>query len=492
MSRERFKNIILVSSIVLLLTMVLFAPTTAQGHGPGLFEEIRQLIEERYVEEVDEEYLYQGAIDGMLWQLDPYSSYYTPEEYQEFAHYLDSVYSGVGLYLVEENDRIMVADSVPGSPASQAGIQVGDYIEAVDGEDVTGHYLEEVVDLIKGEEGSQVMLEIYRENVGALKFVLVREKVDLPSVEIQSLEGDIGYIKLENFSDGAVEEMRSSLDYFDRQEASGLILDLRGNMGGYVWPAVDIASYFVSSPVAHLAGRDEVKEPVEVPDNIKWNRPLVVLVDYHTASAAELLAGAIQDYGKGVLVGSHTYGKGTVQNILELEKGGYLVLSTKRFYTPEERDINWTGLEPDYPVEEEDKQLPKARAALWQDLYPEGKAFVLDSKQTYFSGSAEEVLAAPFKKNQQVYLPLRPLLEMFEIEPEWNPEKREVSFTCEDREFTLGIGEILFKIGLRSYHLNAPPVIENDSTMVPLDFLDYWDKDYSFSRDEKAVIVENK
>ncbi len=484
------KRFIPVLSMTILLAAVLVAPVSAEGYGPELFEEIRQLIEERYVEEVDDEHLYEGAIEGMLWQLDPYSKYYTEEEYQDFAHYLDSAFSGVGIRLLEKDGRFLVADVIPGSPASESGIQIGDFIKAVDGVDVAGYNMEKVVDLIQGEEGTRVRLTVNRENVGELEFEIVRERVELPSVEIQLLEGNTGYIKLDNFSDGAVEEIRSSLSHFEREGVSGLILDLRDNAGGYIWPAVDIAGYFADSPVAHLAGRDGEKEPVKSPDFQKWDKPLVVLVDYHTASAAELLAGAIQDYGKGALVGSHTYGKAKVQNVIKLKEGGYLVLSTKKFYTPRERDINWTGLEPDYSVEGKERQLARAQAVLWQELYPEGRVFVLNSSQTYSGGTAEETRAAPLRKNGQIYLPLRPLLDMFDIEPEWNPEKREVSFVCGEREISLRIGDIRYNIGERTYYFTALPFIENGSTMVPLGFLNIWGKDFTLSGEGQVIIVK--
>ncbi len=319
---------------------------------------------------------------------------------------------------------------------------------------------------------------------------LTREKVTIPPVDYRILEGSLGYLRLDVISEQADSYMGSALSYFQQRDAAGLILDLRNNPGGYLDSAVDIAGYFVDGPAVYLAARDGKKEPLTASQRAKWDKPLVVLVNYNTASAAEILAGAIQDYKKGVLVGYYTFGKGSTQSIIQLENGGFLKLTTYNFYTPLGNEIEWIGIEPDYLVEEEGEIYSRGQAVLWDMLYPGSTVFVLKSYNTFSAGFAGKINAAPEMINGQLYLPLRSLLNVFNFKPAWNSESKEISFLADGGlEVSFKAGDKAVSVGGKQYFLSAPVIIKSGTAMVPMEFLDACGIKYELSADRKAVIV---
>ncbi|HHV79198.1 MAG TPA: S41 family peptidase [Firmicutes bacterium] len=333
------------------------APADVKG-----IEKLRRVISEvssRYVTDVDPSVLYEGALYGVVRALgDPYSDYYNTEQWKELLTSTTGSYTGVGLYIGVEDKYITVIAPIKGSPADRAGLRPGDKILKVDDRDVTGMPSDVVANLIKGKAGTRVNLLIGRGGTQPFSVVLLRENINVPSAEGKMLENDIGYLQLIHFNENAYSETKRELDMLIKGGAKGIILDLRGNPGGLLDQSVRIAELFVPRgvvvSVVDKAGGKQVYESKS--EGLKL--PLVTLVDKGSASASEILAGAIKDRGVGPLVGTRTFGKGSVQTLVDLPDGSGLKLTTAKYYTPKGVSINGTGIEPDVLVEVPAEQKP--------------------------------------------------------------------------------------------------------------------------------------
>jgi carboxyl-terminal processing protease len=331
----------------------------------AVVEEVKEYLRRHYVDPLPPEKLEKASIEEILAQLqDPYTEYLSPKEYKEFLDSLRGDFSGVGLRLEKLGDYIVVVAPIAGSPAERAGIRPGDRILAADGQSLVGTPVEKAVALIRGEPGSSVVLTIWRENQGVINIRLVRERLHVPSAYWKLFPEGIGYLRLDDFGTSAGEEVRQALEVLGPR-SKGLILDLRGNPGGLLDSAVEVAGYFVpSGPVAQVIERDQKPELLNTTGRTRLNLPVVVLVDRFTASAAEIVAGAIQDYRTGLLVGERTFGKGSVQSVFELENGGALKLSVARYRTALGREVDKKGIEPDFWVVGRQEQEEYAKALL--------------------------------------------------------------------------------------------------------------------------------
>ncbi|SMB90031.1 carboxyl-terminal processing protease [Thermanaeromonas toyohensis ToBE] len=339
---------------------------------PLLFE-VRELIEKHYAGEIDPYALEEGAIQGMLESLrDPYSEYFSPQKIKLYQKALEQEYSGVGLVLQEEGGIFTIVGIIPSSPAARQGLRPGGVLLKIDGQPVQGRTLEEVKGLLQGEVGTEVLLEIAWPWEGVPRtFTLKREFLRQQVVRAQALDGQLGYLGLTSFTTWMPEEAARALDYFKASGVKGIILDLRGNSGGYLQAAVEVASLFLppGAPVAQVvnkAGQVEILRSA----GPGLDLPLVVLVDKDTASAAELLAGALQDAGLAYLVGTRTYGKGSIQSIIPLSNGGALKLTTGHYLTPAGREIEAQGLKPDKEIEDREEQFRYARDLLLKQERP--------------------------------------------------------------------------------------------------------------------------
>lgn len=357
-------------------------PEIGAGTGPtadAYPEELEPVIEtyERLRDEAVDppptEDLVEGAVDGMLEVLDdPYARYYLPADYDRFSDTLDGTYSGVGMELQETPDGLFVVTVFEGTPAEEVGIASGDQIIAVDGEDVRDEPIEAVVDLIRGEPETEVTLGLER-NGEELEVSPVRAEIEIPLLEHELLDDQVGYIRLNQFISGAGEAVRAAADDLLSAGAEGLVLDLRGNPGGLLPEAVGVASVFVDDgPVVIVEAGDE-SETFEASGGA-IDAPLVVLVDGGSASASEIVAGAVRDTSRGQVVGETTFGKGTVQAIRSLSDGSGLKFTNARYLTPAGDSIEEVGVEPDRVVEaaedpdgpDDDPQLSAAREELRQ------------------------------------------------------------------------------------------------------------------------------
>ncbi len=335
-----------------------------------LTTEVEGILEENFYQPLSREDLENGAMEGMVGSLgDPYSAYLSPEDYAEYLqHNQEGAYVGVGVSLESKDGRLMVVRALPDSPALEAGIQPGDEIIAVDGESLEGVVNGEAAQMIRGEEGSTVVLTI-RRGEEELDFTMERRALALPIVTEEIVERDgrkIGYIKLEQFSQDAGAKVQGALQKLVDEGAEAVILDLRNNGGGILEEAVNVASVFIENgTVLTSEGRDENVKVYEARGNANEEIPLVVLVNGFTASASEIVAGAVKDTGRGLLVGETTFGKGVIQNLRPLSNGGAIKFTSGVYFTPNGTNINEIGIEPDVPVtenpdSEEDEALEQA------------------------------------------------------------------------------------------------------------------------------------
>jgi carboxyl-terminal processing protease len=335
-----------------------------------------EVVHESFVDQpVDDTLLMQGAVRGMLAALDdPHTSYMDPKMFALEEQSLAGEYEGIGAYIDTSGEYVAIIAPIKGSPAEAAGLKAGDLIVGIDGEDMTGVAGEVVHSKIIGPAGTEVTLTIKREGLDEpFDVTITRAKIVVPSVESNMLEGEDGlaYVRINIFGEDTTKELRSQLRELLKNNPDGLVLDLRGNGGGYLDTAIEVVSEFIDEGVVvYEEYGDGSRKSYEVESGgLATEIPLVVLVDEGTASASEITAGAIQDYERGYLVGTTTYGKGSVQNWLPLiNDQGAIRVTIARWLTPKERQINEIGIEPDYVVEfteedieaKNDVQLQKA------------------------------------------------------------------------------------------------------------------------------------
>jgi len=319
------------------------------------FNQLKEVIMEDYLEEPELDTLTEGALKGMVASLDdPYTYYLTAEEYQEFLMDMEGTYAGVGLSVSvsDEDNMITVVNAFKGSPAAEAGIAPGDKIVGVNGEDVDGSMLDEAVQKMRGEPGTSVTISILRN--GEIKdYTIERAVIDIPDMEYRMLDEEVGYIWLYRFDKDSAKNFVDAVNDLNSQGMKGLVLDLRNNPGGLLDECVAIADMLLPEGLV-LYSEDKHGNREEYPSNEEYlDIPLAVLVNEFSASASEVLSGAIQDHGAGVIIGKTTFGKGLVQTIRgPFKEGDVIKLTTSKYFTPNGRDINEKGVEPDIEVEE--------------------------------------------------------------------------------------------------------------------------------------------
>lgn len=338
---------------------------------------IETLIEEMYyLEEVDEETMREGAYEGIVAALgDPYSVYYTPEEAEEIFAQSEGIYYGIGAYV--QLDTVtgygMITGTIKGTPAEEAGLRAGDIIYKVEGEDMYGLDLTQVVARIKGEEGTKVHITLVRDGE-ELEVDVERRKIESPTVEYSMLDDKMGYVQITEFDDVTVHQFSEALGSLKDNHAEGMILDLRANPGGNLYAVVDIADMLLGEGlIVYTEDKQGHKETYNSDAGMEIDIPIVILVDGNSASASEVLSGALKDHGKATLVGTTTFGKGIVQTIRTLRDGSAVKLTISAYYTPSGTNIHGTGIEPDvivefdgdaYYNEDFDNQLEKAKEVL--------------------------------------------------------------------------------------------------------------------------------
>jgi carboxyl-terminal processing protease len=340
------------------------SPSPANS-GLTILDEARRHIEESSVKSAESKELIQSAMRGMLASLgDQYAEYLDPQTYESFRDVSAGHFSGVGLWLKKDGDRIKVVTVLAGTPAATAGMKNGDVITALNGKPASGSSLEQVVQRIKGKPGTNVKISVLRDGQ-AMDFTLIRRDIAVPSVNSRLLKDKLGVIEIVTFSGGAGSQVRDSVRSLTKKGARGFILDLRGNPGGLVDEAVNVASSFLDGGrVVSYKERGKAEVVYDARGSVETNLPLVVLVDEGSASASEIVAGAVQDRHRGLIVGVETYGKGSVQTVFPLSDGSAIKLTTASYYTPSGRSIGEHGVIPDVVEADKNRQLAQAQDAL--------------------------------------------------------------------------------------------------------------------------------
>ena len=365
MLKTNKKTILVLALLVLLLTgwSTLRAKTTEENPDVyqylRLFSDVLNIVQDNYVEKVDLKKLMYGAVSGMLRELDPHSSFLKPEEYKELQVETKGKFGGLGIEITTRDGVLTVVSPLEGTPADKAGMQAGDQIIKIDDQPTQDMSLTEAVQKMRGAKGTKVKLTVIRKGERKpLEFDLTRDTISIQSVKWRTLEPGYGYVRISSFQSGTANDLRKALDQLesDNHPLQGLVLDLRNDPGGLLDQAVEVADEFLDEGlIVYTGGRlENQKMRFEAHKNTKpRNYPIVVLVNSGSASASEIVAGALQDHKRAIILGEQTFGKGSVQTVIPLSDGSALRLTTSLYYTPSGRSIQAKGIEPDILVKRE-------------------------------------------------------------------------------------------------------------------------------------------
>lgn len=404
--RKKKSRIIVLTALIIALTLFT-GPAFAQSNtNQGLeteqqnnnytkidtFQQVMILLQNYYVEDVEFETLIQGAIDGMLNEVDRYSYYMSPTEYAEMQEEYEGHYGGIGIVITIRDNKLTIVSPIKNTPGEKAGLKAGDVIKAIDGQETAEISQMKAVGLMRGEEGTDVVLTILRDQKEPFEVEITREDIEVPYVETEMKTDEIGYISLAQFIENVGFKVEEAVQNLKAEGAEGIILDLRNNPGGLLNEAVNVASVFIEQgDIVSVRQKDETERVLKVNHKIKAETdiPLIVLINKGSASGSEIVAAAIKDYNRGELLGSTTFGKGVVQSVIPFQDGSAVSLTTARYYTPAGNYIHEKGVEPDTEIsldikatEEEsiDNQLEKALEKM------ENMIFVRDFQEKKASG----------------------------------------------------------------------------------------------------------
>lgn len=344
-----------------------------------LVRRVINIVEERYVEKVKRDDLIKGAAKGVIDSLgDPYSHYLDKKHFEMVEEETRGSYSGIGIYLGMRNSHPVVQSVIDGTPAFKAGLKSGDVILEVDGKKTQGKSIDEVASMIRGEEGTVVTLTLARAGKeGTFKVSIKRAQIKIPNVESKLIEPEVGYVRIRGFNISTSSDVEKSLVELKQKGAKGFIIDLRGNPGGLLEQAVELASLFIEKgkvvTIRYRNKEEEVYNATRITHDGKqltlFKEPVVILVDGGSASASEIFAGALKDHKRAVLVGEKTFGKGSVQDVIKMPNGDGVLITIARYYTPSGKSIHMKGIEPNVKVSapevftpggKDDVQLKKA------------------------------------------------------------------------------------------------------------------------------------
>ena len=323
-----------------------------------LFSEVLSKVDSQYVEEINQSDVMDAAINGVLQSLDPYSAYLTPDMYKNMTTDTKGEFGGLGIEVGMEAGVVKVISPIDNSPASRVGLKAGDYIVRINDVQVQGKSLTEAVDLMRGPVGSSIEITVRRLGVKkALKFRITREIIEVASVKSELKKKNIGYIRLTSFNQNSSEQIKKEIKNFKKNdEIKKFILDLRNNPGGLLSQAIKISDYFLDNgEIVSTKSRNNS-------ENRKWfakkgdildGFTILVLINYGSASASEILAGALKDHKRAIIIGERSYGKGSVQSIIPLDNSGAIRLTVSKYYLPSGESISDVGVEPDFEVKEE-------------------------------------------------------------------------------------------------------------------------------------------
>ena len=327
-----------------------------------LLGEVLEKVQDEYVDEIDQAEVMDFAINGILQSLDPYSAYMNPKIYEEMQTETSGEFGGLGIEVSMEGGVVKVISPIDDTPAARVGVKAGDYIVRINGEQVQGKTLMEAVNLMRGPVGSPIEITIRRKGLKKAKiFTIIREIIEIKSVISKLIDNEIGYLRLRAFNENSSNQLKGEISKLEKNnKLVGYILDLRNNPGGLLSQAVRISDFFLDDgEIVSTRGRksrENRKFFAKKGDRIK-GKPLIVLINNGSASAAEIVAGALQDQKRAILLGETTYGKGSVQSIIPLRNKGAIRLTISKYYLPSGKSISEVGVTPDIRVEEEDEEF---------------------------------------------------------------------------------------------------------------------------------------
>ena len=327
-----------------------------------LFAEVLEKIQNEYVEEVDQAEIIDSAINGALQSLDPFSAYMNPKVFEESQSETSGKFGGLGIEVSMESGVIKVIAPIDDTPAAKAGIKAGDYIVKINGEQVQGKTLMEAVNLMRGPEGTSIEITVRRKGLRKAKiFKITREIIEIKSVISKIVDNKVGYLRLRAFNENSSNQLKKEISKIEKnKKLVGYILDLRNNPGGLLSQAITISDFFLNDgEIVSTKGRkkrENRKFFAKKGDKID-GKPLIVLINNGSASASEIVAGALQDQKRAILLGETTFGKGSVQSIIPLKNRGAIRLTISKYYLPSGKSISEVGVVPDIKVEEEDEEF---------------------------------------------------------------------------------------------------------------------------------------
>lgn len=463
------KKIVIIFTFLIYIFGFSLQPALAQNDNSQLVEEIKDILWEHYVEPLPLSLLMQTTVDDVIATVrDPYTRYLTDAEFREFWLSIEGKFAGVGIVIDLIDDAVTVTGVIPNTPAARVNIQKGDIITHVDNQSLQSLDFENVKDLFRGKPGTYIKIRTFRPQTDTyLSYLLTREYIVLKPVEANILAKNIGYIKLLDFNQEAAQEFSRQLSRFKEQGVKGLILDLRDNPGGLIGAALDISRDILPPggfvKMYYRGVKPELITTVGTTDKLI---PLIVLVNKETASAAEILAGAIQDTNAGIIIGTDTYGKATVQSLVPLVNGGALKFTSGKYLTPNGRQINKIGLKPDFYIPDSHDQIIEAIWMLNNKVH-NSLTYQLNNDLYVINGKVINCSVKPYLAKGNFMVPLRSTVESI---------GGKIKFTAPNSiQLTLGEDIIKFNLNSRYFTLNGrrhlfpvTPTLKNQHTMIPV------------------------
>ena len=362
-SQRKINHMTRKSLIIFFSVLIFYIPTVYSSENDiykkiDLFGEVLEKINKEYVDDINQSESMDSAINGLLQSLDPYSAYMSPQIFNEMQTETSGEFGGLGIEVSMESGVVKVISPIDDTPASRAGIKAGDYIVKIDNTQVQGKSLSEAVELMRGPVGTSIKLTIRRRGEKkALNFIIVREIIEIQSVKADVLEKNVGYIRLTSFNENSGEQIKEKIKELEnKKKVKAYILDLRNNPGGLLSQAIRITDYFLDN------GEIVSTKSRKASENKKWfakegdltkGKTLIVMINYGSASASEIVAGALKDHKRAILIGENSFGKGSVQSIIPLKNNGAIRLTVAKYYLPSGKSISEVGVSPDIEIDEE-------------------------------------------------------------------------------------------------------------------------------------------
>jgi carboxyl-terminal processing protease len=447
-NRKRIVTLTLASAILTVL------PSFAMAQDSSLeTSQVRSILSEQHVSGVNITDLQGKSIDEMIKQLqDPYTVFFSADQLHQFENSLENQLVGMGVRVGVDEGGLYIMDIFAGSPAEKAGIQPDDYIEAINGVSVHGEALDKVTSKIKGEAGTSVQIRVLRGDK-LLTFPIVRDAINVSEINSKRFEGNIGYIQVTDFSSDADEQFTKQLKELKSKGLNSLIIDLRNNPGGLLETALNISKNFIKEgTLIHTRDRNNQDAPIAISGGSTLDIPVYILLNEYSASASEVLAGALQDYGVAKVIGVQSYGKGSVQQVYQLQDGGALKVTVEEYLTPKKRKVNKFGITPDIKADGDAAQLI---TALKKVGVPDIKIEI--TKHRVFINSIEVNDSFPLiKEDGHLYAPTRALAALIGADITWNNELRAVELTSagSKHSFPVEAGKLLIVNGTSFVNLD--------------------------------------